>query len=106
MKTCKQCHYYRIDGAEQCEVFDGSRCDNWQPMTNGDCIRIMSDAQLAKQIADLYDYLPGALDEFFPSCATDPETDRDWCIAFDCCHCPVTILKWLQGEVDYDNEDD
>lgn len=107
MKTCENCHWYRIEfGKTPCKVFDGSGCEHWQPMTNGDVLRASDDVQLARKIADMYDYLPGIRDEYLPGCATDPDTDKSLCIAFDCCHCPATILKWLKGEVDYDDEDD
>ena len=104
MKTCDTCHWYRVDGATPCEVFDGFGCEHWQPMTHGDVLLASDDVQLAGKIAALYDYLPGIRDEYLQDCATDPETDKSLCIAFDCCHCPATILKWLKGEVKSNEE--
>ena len=106
MKKCNTCHWYQIDGATQCKVFDGSGCDNWQPKTNGDAFRASDDVQLARKIADMYDYLPGITDEYLPGCTTDPDIDKSKCMSVDCCHCVNTILNWIRSEVTPDGKDE
>ena len=97
MNPCKNCKHYQ-DGTEftdpcrSCTVFgDNGKPLKWEPITNADRIRAMTDEELAEWIVSVsLDVCPGG----------EPTDNNDYCTEhMTCKNC---WLAWLREEVDND----
>ena len=84
MANCKICVKFgdcpfRSDPYAMCSEF------RQRPMTNADCIRAMSDEELAEWLGDM----------IYPECPCCPADDIGWC---EDCH--ERLLDWLKEEVE------
>lgn len=74
--------------------FDDPDHPAWQPKTNGDRVREMTDAELVK----LYTKTSWD-DKFFPACASDPDNECSH-RNITCESCPNTFANWLGAEAE------
>lgn len=79
---------------------DTDKCDKYVCMTNADVIRDMSDEQLAELMDNSLEYFNCNVCEFRMSIEDSEDIDT----GCDMYSCKPYILKWLQKEVD-DNDD-
>ena len=85
IEKCKTCKYrYRDESEEPCAHCTKNAVDNYEPMTNGDYIRSLSDADLAQIIM----------------CPNEIGFDGGKCIGH-CCEC---TRKWLEAERKVDEQ--
>ena len=77
--TCKRCKYHdRDESQDPCAHCTKNATDNYEPMTNGDNIRSLSDADLAQII----------------TCPKERGFDGNKCTGH-CCEC---TRRWLEAE--------
>lgn len=77
--TCKRCKYHdRDESQDPCAHCTKNAVDNYEPMTNGDYIRSLSDTELAQIIM----------------CLNEAGFDGGKCIG-NCCEC---TRRWLEAE--------
>lgn len=82
VKICKTCKYRYKDGSEEsCAHCTKNAVDNYEPMTNGDYIRLLSDTELAQIIM----------------CPNEVGFDEIVCDR-DNQHCSECTLRWLEAE--------
>lgn len=80
-----------------------NNCPDWEPMTNGDRVRQMTNEELMKLWStEKFD------DKYFPGCAADPEAvDNDRCkwMNYTCELCPLTFYNWLEAEMEDETDE-
>ena len=82
VEICKTCKYrYRDESEEPCAHCTKNAVDNYEPMTNGDNIRSLSDAELAQIVM----------------CPNEVGFDEVVCRR-DEQHCIECTRRWLEAE--------
>lgn len=82
VEVCKTCKYrYKDESEEPCAHCTKNAVDNYEPMTNGDYIRSLSDAELAQIVM----------------CPNEVGFDEVVCQRNER-HCSECTLRWLEAE--------
>nr|DAP41979.1 MAG TPA: hypothetical protein [Bacteriophage sp.] len=82
VEICKTCKYrYKDESEEPCAHCTKNAVDNYEPMTNGDYIRSLSDEELAQIVM----------------CPNEIGFDEIVCDR-DNQHCSKCTLRWLEAE--------
>jgi hypothetical protein len=88
MASCETCKYQsKTEHEEPCKGCTHNATDNYEPMTNADRIRSMSDEELAEFLLS---------DDYYIDCTNckEPENEYGTCIG----RCENELLRWLKSE--------
>lgn len=94
MESCETCKYQnKAEHEEPCKNCSHNETDNYEPMTNADRIRSMTDEELAEFIRTT---IAETGDNLF---LCEKYETTEYCIGYSCNATCKAYLKWLQSEV-------